>query len=81
MIISCEIVPGKFCMFCMKLYVFNFSLSQVFVIAYQKQFCTVSSNVKFHTEVRLICACCLCVFMSNKMTTQTCELEPQCIPG
>ena len=69
-------VSDDFIEFCMKVYVFKFSLSQVSVIAYQKQFCTLSSNVKFHTEVRLICACCICVFMLNKMTTQTCELEP-----
>ena len=80
-IISCEMVPDEFFEFCMKLYVFNFSLSQISVTAYQKRFCTVSSHVKFHIEVRLICACCVCVFMLNKMTTQICELEPQCIPG
>jgi hypothetical protein len=60
----------------MKLCMFNFSLSHVYVIAYQKQFFTVSNRVKFHTEVRLICASCVCVFMLNKMTTQICEVEP-----
>lgn len=80
-IISCEMVPDEFFEFCLKLCVFNFSLSQVSVIACQKQFCTVSSHVEFHTQIRLICACCVCVFMLNKMTSQICELEPQCIPG